>query len=271
MKKTITGILVVLFSCLGLQSGALAEYSIDISAYLNMFSEPGRQWCYEDESGNKVLAEVLPVGEFKGVEAGGVQMVLTGTDGSTQTLIEYYQMRESGLYQIGMAQYAENNNIAFLAAAPHIKLVSLLDIDDNPLVSEGNGTMYSGNIELPGATYSSSIGIEGVEYLTMPYGTFKVLKMTCTQSYENAYVSPPISFGATFSLYIEPNLGILALDDMNDVPGRLSVTGIANIPVPGDTDEDADVDGEDLTGDLAEVDIETLAGYFGVSIPLIVN
>nr|WP_319392715.1 hypothetical protein [uncultured Desulfobacter sp.] len=271
MKKTITGILVVLFSCVGLQSGVLAEDSIGMGVYLNMFSDPGRQWCYEDDNGNKVLAEVLPVGEFKGIDAGRIQMVLTGADGSTQTLIEYYQMRETGLYQIGMEIYGGNNAMAFLSESPHIKLVSLPDIDDTPLTSSGNGTMYFGDTELPGATYSSSIIIGEVEELTMPCGTFKVLKMTCTQSYENGYASPPISFAATFDLYIEPHLGILALDDMDDDLGRLSLTGIANIPVPGDTDSDADVDGEDLTGDIADGEIEILAGYFGVSIPLIIN
>nr|WP_320194164.1 hypothetical protein [uncultured Desulfobacter sp.] len=272
MKKAVKGILVVLFSCLGLQSGVFAENSIEVGAYLNILSEPGGQWLYEDELGNETLAEVLTVGSFKGIDAGRIQMVSTDTYGVKQTLIQYFQAKSDGLYQVGMAYYqgeSDTETLAFLSDAPHLKLVALptMDADDDPMVSEGTGKIYYGGATLTDAAYYSSIGIEGIENLVMPFGTFKVLKMTSEQFY--THDSLPFPVESTFTLYIEPNLGVLALED--DESGRVSLTGIANIPVPGDTDSDADVDGVDLTGEIAEGAVETLAGYFGVSVPVIAN
>ena len=273
MKNAVTGIFAVVFTWFALQSGALAEYNIEMGAYLNLLSVPGGQWLYESENGDEAFIEVLSAVSFKGVDdAGRIRMVSTDTEGVEQTVIEYYQKLEDGLYEIGMENYEgeeATSSLSFLLDPPYKKLVSLpeMDADDDPLESSGKGTIYWNGIQLSDkADYFSSVDIEGIETLVMPFGIFEVLALTCTQSYNHYLLGEAIE--ETFTLYIEPNLGVLALDNET---GRTFLTGIAGITVPGDTDMDADVDGADLTGDGVEENMETLARYFGVSIPVIIN
>jgi hypothetical protein len=273
MKKSVTGLLVVLSICLAVQSSALAEFNIEMAAYLNLLSAPGSQWFYANENGDEAEVEVLNAGPFNGIsDAGRIRMITTDAENNTYTTIEYYDMVGDGLYEIGTEEYEGEETVPYLRIlleAPFKKVISLpeMDADADPLESTGQGALsylgISGDLD-----YFSSVNVEGTETLVMPYGVFDVLKLTTTQSYTYQLGIISGTMESTSTAYIEPNLGVLALDDEN---GRMSLTGIGNIAVPGDADDDGDVDGSDLAGAAADGDMVSLARYFGVSVPVVIN
>lgn len=271
MKKKVMGFLVLLFICLPFQSTVFAQFTIEMGPYLNLLSAPGGQWLYEDENGNEAWVEVLAPGPFNGIpDAGQIQMVSIDAEGVEQTVIEYYQMFGDGWYEIGTEEYQGGGTDPYLSIlfdADYKKIISLpqMDADADPLESAGQGSVYYNGILLGKADYSSSVDVEGIEILVMPYGVFEVLRLTSTQSYTHYIIG---TIESTFTVYIEPSLGVLALDDEN---GRMSLTGIYNISVPGDTDDDGDVDGLDLADAVVDTDMEALARYFGAAVPIIVN
>ncbi len=260
--------------CLSVQTPAMAEPVIEMGAYLYLLQVPGSQWQYEDENGKKTTVEVMEPVKFNDIVDVGLLRMVTYNDDDTieETVKEYYQVLEDGLYEIGTKEYPGDETTLSLSisfASPYKKVISLpsMDTDADPLVATGQGDFYYklGVYPITGkADYSSSVDIEGVQTLAMPYGSFEVLKVTTTQTYS----VNPYQIESTFSLYIEPNLGVLVIEDEND---HLSLTGIANIPVPGDANDDGDVDGADLVAALVDGDLTSLARYFGVTVPIIVN